>query len=92
MVARTRELEAALGSREKFVAENEQETVIIQRRCLRARESIRAGEALTRDRIAVLRPATPGAIQPFEIGSVIGTHARIDIPEGEALRWTMLEV
>ena len=35
MVDRTRELEAALGSEDKFIADNEKETVIVQRRCLR---------------------------------------------------------
>ncbi len=90
MVDRTRELERALGSANKRVAANEQETVIIQRRCLRAGRDIRAGEVLTRDMIDVLRPATPGAIQPYEIDQVIGTRALVDIPFGEALRWTML--
>jgi sialic acid synthase SpsE len=90
MVDRTRELERALGSAEKFVAGNEQETVVIQRRCLRAARDIRAGEILSREIIDVLRPAAPGAILPYEIEAVIGTRALQDIPEGEALRWTML--
>ncbi len=36
MVDRTRELEQALGSSRKFVAPNEQQTVVVQRRCVRA--------------------------------------------------------
>ncbi|MGA9533274.1 MAG: N-acetylneuraminate synthase family protein, partial [Anaerolineales bacterium] len=60
MVDRTRELERALGSPEKFVAGNERETVVIQRRCLRAAREIKPGEVLTREDIKVLRPATPG--------------------------------
>jgi N-acetylneuraminate synthase len=90
MVDRTRELERALGSAQKFVAENEQETVVIQRRCLRAARAIAAGERLTREMIAVLRPATPGAILPYEVETALGTRALTDIPAGEALRWTML--
>jgi N-acetylneuraminate synthase len=90
MVDRTRELERALGSPQKFVAGNEQETVVIQRRCLRAARAIAAGERLTREMIAVLRPATPGAILPYEIEAALGTRALTDIPAGEALRWTML--
>ncbi len=90
MVDRTRELERALGSPEKFVAGNEQETVVIQRRCLRAARDVAAGEALTRDMIKVLRPAAPGAIMPYELEAVMGTRALIDIPAGEALRWTSL--
>lgn len=90
MVARTRELELALGSTDKFVADNEQDTVIVQRRCLRAGRDIRAGEMIERQMIDVLRPATLGAIQPFEIESVIGTRAIVDIPSGKELRWTDL--
>ena len=92
MVDRTRELERALGSSEKFVAGNELETVVIQRRCLRAAGDIGSGEILTREMITVLRPASPGAIIPHEIEAAIGTRAIVDIPAGEALRWTMLGI
>jgi sialic acid synthase SpsE len=88
MVKRTRELERALGSPDKVVADNEKDTIVVQRRCLRAARTIKAGEALQREMIAVLRPATPGAIPPYEIASVLGTHAIVDIPEGKELRWT----
>ncbi len=90
MVDRTRELERALGSSDKFVAGNEAETVVIQRRCLRAARAIQAGEELTREAIAVLRPATPGAILPYEIERAVGRRATREIPAGEALRWGML--
>jgi N-acetylneuraminate synthase len=90
MVDRTRELEHALGSPEKSVAENEAETVIVQRRCLRAARDVRKGEALNRGMIEVLRPAPAGSIPPYEIEAVLGTRAAEDISAGEALRWTML--
>ncbi len=90
MVDRTRELERAMGSADKRVGENEQETFIIQRRCLRAGRDIKKGETLSRDMIAVLRPATPSAIYPYEIGQVIGTQAIVDIAAGKELRWTDL--
>jgi sialic acid synthase SpsE len=88
MVERTRELERALGSPDKVVADNEKDTVVVQRRCLRAARLIQAGEVLQREMIAVLRPATPGAILPYEIASVLGTRAIVDIPAGKELRWT----
>jgi sialic acid synthase SpsE len=90
MVDRTRELEAAFGSPTKQVAGNEQETVVLQRRCLRAARDLKAGEILTREMIDVLRPAEVGAIMPYEIEGAIGLHASADIPAGEALRWGML--
>ena len=90
MVERTRELESALGSGNKTVAENEKETVVLQRRCLRASKDLKAGEVLNRGMIDVLRPASHGEILPYEIEAVIGTRLLMDIPAGEALRWTML--
>jgi N-acetylneuraminate synthase len=90
MVDRTRELELAMGSSDKHVAENEAETVVVQRRCLRAARPIRAGEVLDRSAIDVLRPASPGAILPFEIEAVIGSRALRDIASGESLHWRML--
>jgi sialic acid synthase SpsE len=90
MVDRTRELERALGSANKRVAENESHTVIVQQRCLRAGRDIKAGETFTRDMIQVLRPAPPDAIRPYDIEAVIGLRAMVDIPFGETLLWSML--
>lgn len=90
MVDRTRELERALGSADKRVGENEAETVIIQRRCLRAGRDIKKGEKIFREMIVVLRPATKGAILPYEVDQVIGTRALQDLPTGKELLWTDL--
>jgi N-acetylneuraminate synthase len=79
-----------MGSPDKVVAENERETVIIQRRCLRAARDIAAREELDRAMIDVLRPATPGAILPDQVEKVIGLKAISDIPAGKELRWGML--
>ena len=88
MVVATRQLERALGSGDKFVTDNESETVIIQRRCLRAARDIKPGELMGREMIDVLRPATEGAIMPYEIQDVIGLKALERIPAGQELRWT----
>ncbi len=90
MVENTRQLERALGSGDKFVTESEQETVVIQRRCLRAKRDIHKGEVLTREMISVLRPAPPEAIMPYDLARVIGLRAAQDIPLGHELRWTLL--
>jgi N-acetylneuraminate synthase len=90
MVGNTRRLERAMGSPDKVVSENERETVIIQRRCLRAARDVAAGEVLDRAMIDVLRPATPGAILPDQVEKVIGMKAITDIPAGKELRWGLL--
>ena len=87
MVEETRLLERALGSADKFIAGNEQDTQVVQRRCLRAARDIQMGETFTREMIDVLRPATPGAIKPDQIPNVIGTKALHDMPMGKELRW-----
>jgi sialic acid synthase SpsE len=91
MVVNARQLEAALGTAEKKVNDNEAETVIIQRRCLRAARDLQAGEKLTREMIAVLRPAPAEAIKPHEINNVVGKTLLRNIPFGEILTWEDLQ-
>ena len=87
MVENTRRLEKALGSADKFVAGNEVDTHIIQRRCLRAAVDVNEGDTLTREMIDVLRPATPGAILPDQIKQIIGLKTLKPIKAGQELRW-----
>ena len=87
MVENTRRLERALGSADKVVAGNEKDTVIIQRRCLRAARDIAAGEIFGRSMIDVLRPATPGAIKPDQIQDVVGLRAAVSLKAGQELCW-----
>lgn len=91
MVKNTRRLERALGSADKSVAGNEVDTVVIQRRCLRAARDLKHGEVLTREVIDVLRPATKGAILPDKIEDVIGLTVNKDLPFGKELTWGDLE-
>jgi N-acetylneuraminate synthase len=92
MVENTRRLERALGSPDKFVAENEKETVVIQRRCLRAAQDLPAGTRLSRDMIDVLRPAPRDAIAPYEIPQVIGKTLLVDVKKGQELKWELVGV
>lgn len=91
MVKNTRRLEKSLGSADKRVAGNEVDTVVIQRRCLRAARDLKQGEQLTRELVEVLRPAVKGAILPDRIGDVIGMKVNKDIPFGRELTWGDLD-
>jgi N-acetylneuraminate synthase len=90
MVVQTRLLESALGSSEKFISQNEMESVVVQRRCVRARRDLPAGHILDRDDIEVLRPATVGAIKPDDIQKLLGNTLSRDIKCGQDLRWEFL--
>lgn len=87
MVAEVRILEQALGSPEKKVAQNEQQTYLLQRRCLRAARAIQAGEIITADMIEPLRPNVPGAIPAWEAEALVGKKALVDMPYGMEFRW-----
>ncbi len=90
MVDRTRELESALGSPLKVVEQNERETVILQRRCLRAAVDIGPGTVLLPEMLEALRPAPRDAVMPFDLSRVVGKTLTHDLPAGEYLKWTML--
>jgi sialic acid synthase SpsE len=90
MVDRTRELENALGSCEKVVAENEQETAVLQRRCLRAVRPLPAGTVLQAEMLESLRPAPQDAVMPFDLFRVLGRKMAQDLAAGDYLRWSAL--
>ncbi len=91
MVDRTRELEIALGNGIKVVEANEKETVVIQRRALRASKQIFAGEIIDRSSVSVLRPAPSHSILANSIGDVIGKVAVRDIEVDTLLTWESFE-
>jgi len=85
MVERTRELEAALGDGVKRVEDNERDTVVVQRRALRLRESLPAGARLQPEHLEPLRPAPSGAFTPSDEDVVIGRRLAGDKHAGDAL-------
>jgi N-acetylneuraminate synthase len=88
MVDKTRELEYALGNSIKKVEDNEQETVILQRRCLRASRNLNAGDIITADMLEALRPAPKDSIPPYKIDSIVGKKLIKNIEAGADLRWS----
>ena len=86
MVDDTRMLEAALGTGMKRVERNEEETVVLQRRCVRAARGLPAGTTLTRADVAILRPAPRDAIPAHAVDEVVGRTLLRELQFGEALR------
>jgi len=83
MVKKIRSLEEALGSSIKKVYEEEKETVILQRRCLRASRPISKGTSLDANMISILRPAPGGTLKPNQTGVLLGQKINRDIKQGE---------
>ena len=91
MVDRTRELELALGSAVKKVEENEQQTVVLQRRAIRAAKDLPAGSVLNRHDVEVLRPCPPEALPPHQMDSVLGKTLLQSVSAGECVQWENLQ-
>ena len=90
MVEDVRMLESALGDGLKKVESNETQTVVLQRRCVRAAKPLTAGHVLERSDFEVLRPAIVGAIPAHEAEEVAGQRINRDLAYGEEIRWTDL--
>jgi N-acetylneuraminate synthase len=90
MVERTRELEMALGSPLKFVADNERDTVVVQRRCVRAAMALSTGTVIEPQMLEVLRPAPEGAVMPYDLSRAVGIRLKAELPSGEHLHWAIL--
>lgn len=88
MVDDTRLLEAALGDGHKKVEDNEQETVVLQRRCVRAARDLAPGTVLTRDDLVVLRPAPISAVPAHEVTALVGRTLAHDLVAGQDVHWT----
>ena len=83
---RSRELEAALGTGEKRIMDNERETVVLQRRALRTTRAIREGEMFREGDLIPLRPCPTDAFPPYRAGEIVGRRSARAIPEGDYVR------
>jgi len=90
MVDDARLLEAALGDGQKRVEENEQETVVLQRRCVRAARDLPAGITISQEDLVVLRPAPRDALGAHEVGAAVGRTTSKALAAGQELTWSDL--
>lgn len=91
MVDRTRELELALGSEEKRVMDNELETVVLQRRAIRASRELPAGTVLAARDLIPLRPCPADALPPYRADELVGRRTRHAIADGDCVRLSDVE-
>lgn len=91
MVDRTKELEYALGDEAKKIETNEKETVVLQRRSIRATTDLSIGTVIQSKHVEFLRPCPNDGIPPFESNKIIGKRLKRDMPAGGHLRWIDIE-
>ena len=85
MVDQTRLLEQSLGSTTKEVQENERETVVLQRRCIRVNKDVSSNQVITNEDIEFQRPAPPGSLSPNLVDRVLGKTLSKSATAGEHL-------
>ena len=85
MVDRTRELEQALGAEVKALARNEDDSVLVQRRAVRAKYALQKGAVLKEGDLIMLRPIPAKGLPPYQASLVLGKHLNRDIPEGDCI-------
>lgn len=77
-----------LGSGQKQIVVAEEQSSIVQRRCLRASRDIKPGTNITMQMVEALRPAPKEAITPQFIEMIAGKKLAKSIAKGEAFTWS----
>lgn len=85
MVDRTRELECAMGDGIKRIEDNEKDTVIVQRRSIRLKRSLKKGDIITLNDVDMLRPAPLNSYFPYECSDVLNKTLICDKEKGDCI-------
>lgn len=83
MIKSIRNIEVALGSKDKFVSESELKNKKIARKSIVAKKNIKKGEILTEENLTVKRPGN--GLSPMLWDEIIGKEASRDFREDELI-------
>jgi N-acetylneuraminate synthase len=83
-------LDLVIGDGIKKVSKNELNTIVVQRRALRATRNIAQGSSLKEKDLISLRPCPKDALPPYKIDEIIGKTINRNIREGDYIRFTDL--
>ena len=87
MVDRANEVYMAMGDGNKRIEDNEMETAVVQRRCLRFTKDLQAGHCIEKDNLFPLRPRNHDGIPPYEITSLVGKVLKKNVVADDYVRW-----
>lgn len=89
MVKGIRDVEKALGSGTKNIADSEKQGLVEGRRSIYAKVNISKGTTIRSDMLSILRPAV--GIAPKYIDTVIGKKAKKEIKSYESITWDKIQ-
>ena len=75
----------------KVVEENEKDTVVLQRRSLRATRELISGERIKRTDFFPLRPCPEDALLPSDIEEIVDRELKDNILKGDVIKWENLK-
>jgi N-acetylneuraminate synthase len=76
-------LDLIIGDGVKKLSENEENTVIVQRRSVRANRDLPLGTIITNEDLEVLRPCPKDAFPPYLKNEIIGKKLKRELPRGD---------
>lgn len=85
MVKEARILEASMGNGVKKVEKNEKNTVVVQRRSIRAATLLEKGKKLLHKDLVFLRPAPKNSLEPFQVSRIVGRKLKVNIKKHECI-------
>ena len=91
MIDRSRELELSFGSKLKKIESNEIETVVLQRRAIRANQDLSIGDKISKENVIMLRPCPMDALPPYNLEKILEKKLKKTIKSGDIIRWTDIE-
>lgn len=86
MINRSRELELSMGSHIKKIEKNETQTVIVQRRSIRASKELKKNNIIKNNDLTYLRPAPKKSVEPYNYKKILGKRLKKNIKKGDIIR------
>ena len=88
MLSATRDLESAMGDGVKRVEKNELNSIVVQRRSIRANQTLNKGTILKENMFDYLRPCPRGALRPCDKKKMINKKLKKDIKYHEIIKFS----
>lgn len=79
-------LDLVIGDGVKKISDNESNTIIVQRRAIRAKFDLKKGQKLEKAHVEVLRPCPKDGIPPYRINELAGKLLKQDVKQGDYLK------
>ena len=86
MVLATRDLESAMGDGVKRVEKNELNSIIVQRRSIRANQNLNKGTVIRENMLVYLRPCPSNALRPCDNKKIINKKLKRNIKYHEIIK------